>query len=102
MLKLTLIWGSVAALSALLYVMPSHEGDGQCFAGRMIADSKQAVRSVLRDPASASFEEVKERGGNVTGRVRAQNGFGAYSVENFAVRFECVNGTPVVVGLSMN
>ncbi len=48
--------------------------------------AEAAIRSQLKDPASALFENVTRQGNWVCGRVNAKNGFGAYSgAEPFSV-----------------
>ncbi|AKU43241.1 hypothetical protein RCSPARTAN_58 [Rhodobacter phage RcSpartan] len=101
MLKLTLIWGTVAALGALVYAMPSPEAD-ECSAGRIVSAAQFAVEAQLRDPASASFFEMKSNKGLVFGKVRAQNAFGGYVVNNFVAAVECVNNAAVVRGVTIN
>ncbi|QXN71426.1 hypothetical protein RCHARTNEY_57 [Rhodobacter phage RcHartney] len=97
MLKLTLTWGTVAALGALVYAMPSPEAKpDECSAGRVVSAAQFAVEASLRDPATASFSEMSYDEGLVFGKVRAQNVFGAYVVNRFVAAVDCVNNAAVV------
>jgi hypothetical protein len=103
MFKLTLIWGSVAALGALVYAMPSPEiKPDECNAGRVVSAAQFAVEAQLRDPATADFSNMRASEGLVIGEVRAQNAFGAYVVNRFVAAVDCVDNAAVVRGVTIN
>lgn len=103
MFKILAIWGTVAALGAVVVSLPSTEpGPDECSAGRIVSEAQFAVERLLRDPASASFSDMRHDDGVVIGKVRAQNGFGAYTLQNFAANVVCVDNLPVVKGVFVN
>ena len=103
MLKLALIWGTVAALGAVVVSLPSTEvAPDECSAGRIVSEAQFAVERLLRDPVSASFSEMRHNDGVVIGKVRAQNAFGGYVVQSFVANVVCVDNAPIVKGVIVN
>lgn len=103
MFKIVAIWGTVAALGAIVVSLPSTEVDpAECSAGRIVSEAQFAVERLLRDPASASFSEMRHNDGVVIGKVRAQNAFGGYVVQSFVANVVCVDNLPVVKGVFVN
>ncbi len=55
--------------------------------GSKAEEGKRLAAALTRDPASAQFQEVREKDGVVCGEMNAKNGFGAYTgFKKFIVR----------------
>ena len=103
MFKLIAIWGTVAALGVVVASLPNTETKpDDCSAGRIVSEAQFAVERILRDPASASFSDMRHNDGVVIGKVRAQNAFGGYVEQSFVAKVVCVNNLPVVKGVFVN
>lgn len=103
MFKLIAIWGTVAALGTVVVSLPSNdEALNHCTKGRIVSEAQFAVERFIRDVKTAEFSKLETKEGLVTGKVRAQNIFGAYVEHNFVASVDCVNNKPVVKGIILN